>query len=131
MELYIEEWKNVKGFEGLYQISNYGRVKSLKYNKSSKIKIMKVHQDKDGYIQVKLSKEAKQYTFKVHRLVATHFLENPDLKSEVNHINEIKDDNKVTNLQWVTPKENSNHGTRNRKISKRQKEAWKRKLGDF
>lgn len=119
----IEIWKDIEGFEGMYQISNHGRVKSLErfvYCKSktnpNRIKecIRKTGSDKDGYHIVSLKKSQKTYIRKIHRLVATAFIPNPDHKEEVNHINGDKQDNRIDNLEWATTKENSRHRTRTR-----------------
>lgn len=113
-DLPYEEWKDIKDFEGLYQISNYGRVKSLeRFNlKGIKVKerILSVGINGDNRHLVVLNKNKRKYTKKVHRLVAQAFIPNLDNKPEVNHINPVtKDlcDNRVTNLEWATSKENS------------------------
>lgn len=95
-----EVWKDVKGYEGVYQVSNYGRVR--------KITILK-QCNKKGYRKISLHKQGTIKTFAVHRLVAEAFIPNPDNKLEVNHINAIKDDNNVNNLEWVTREENMKH----------------------
>lgn len=111
-----EEWKDIKDFEGLYQISNYGRVKSLKrhrqlYSKRLLIPeiIRKNGYDKDGYQILPLNKLSKKYVKKIHRLVAEAFISNPHNKPCVDHVNCITSDNRVTNLRWVTVKENNKH----------------------
>lgn len=93
--------KDVLGFEGLYQISDEGQVYSIRSKK-----YLKPRRDKDGYLLVNLYKDKKQYTRKVHRLVAEAFLENPEGKKEVNHIDCHRENNCVTNLEWVTHREN-------------------------
>ena len=110
-----EIWKDVVGYEGLYQVSNQGRVKSFKWNKE---RFLKPSMDKDGYLLVNLCAGGKRKTFKVHRLVCEAFHENPDNKPQVNHINEIKTDNRACNLEWCTCKQNVNHGSRNERVSK-------------
>ena len=110
-----EVWRDVKGYEGLYQVSNMGRVKSLKWNKE---RFLKPGMDKDGYLLVTLCAGGKPKTLKVHRLVCEAFHENPDNKPQVNHINEDKADNRVCNLEWCTCKQNINHGSRNERVSK-------------
>lgn len=101
-----EIWKDILGYEGHYQISNLGRIKSIKNNK---IKILKLNKDKKGYILISLSKNGKHKTYKVHRLVAIVFIPNPDNKPEVNHIDAVRSNNNVNNLEWVTSKENTAH----------------------
>lgn len=101
----MEVWRDVAGFEGRYQISDLGRVKSLNYRKSSQARIMKPHRYKAGYEAVRLNGRWK----KVHRLVAEAFVENPGNKREVNHINGDTCDNRATNLEWCTSSENSQH----------------------
>ena len=119
-----EIWKDIENYEG-YQVSNFGRVRSLdRYNSRGywiKGCILKPIMDKKGYLNVGLSKNNQRKAFKVHRLVALHFIPNIENKPEIDHINTIKTDNSVflnedgsinyekTNLRWVTPKENSNN----------------------
>ena len=98
----MEEWINIKD-NNSYSISSLGRVRN---NKTGRI--LKNINHYSGYQHVRLQK--KYYS--VHRLVATHFIPNPFTKEDVNHINELKDDNRVENLEWTTTKENVNHGTR-------------------
>ena len=104
MESIAEIWKDVQGYEGLYQVSNLGRVKGLKRSK-----IRKLCNDRGGYLCVSLKKQGKAKNFKVHRLVAVAFIPNPENKPEVDHINAIKTDNNINNLRWVTAKENMNN----------------------
>jgi hypothetical protein len=110
-----EVWKDIKGYEGLYQVSNYGRIKSLSRliknsnNRITKEKIRKQVYDKDNYLTISLSKNGKISTFKVHRLVAQAFIPNTKNKPTVNHKNGIKNDNKVENLEWATDKEQMEH----------------------
>lgn len=103
-----EIWKDIKGYEGLYQVSNFGNVKSLSNNFSRKEKILKLNNIK-GYLFVDLYKNGKVKHYKVHRLVAEHFIPNPDNKPCIDHINTNKTDNRVENLRWTTHKENSNN----------------------
>lgn len=103
-----EIWKDKKDYEGLYQTSNLGRVKSFKFGKE---RILKPGTDKNGYLLVNLCKNGKVKTFKVHRLVAEAFLPNPDNLPEVNHKDENKQNNVVSNLEWCDRKYNINYGT--------------------
>ena len=107
----VELWKDVCGFEGLYKVSNLGRVSSCHYtnHKGKKPIILKSTLSSTGYRHVQLYKNKKAYTVNVHRLVATAFIENPDDKPEVNHIDGNKSNNSVTNLEWVTTVENRQH----------------------
>lgn len=112
-----EVWKDIKGYEGLYQISNYGRVKSLERlikkfcgNYTIKEKILKQSKNADGYLQVSLfQKKNVSKTYRVHRLVAEAFISNHENKSIVDHINGERTDNRVENLRWVSQKENINN----------------------
>lgn len=104
----VEFWKDVKGYESLYQISNLGNVKSLKRNTTYE-RILKQRKNKDGYFYVKLCKEGNITTKKIHRLVAENFIPNPENKYSVNHINGIKNDNRLENLEWATASEQANH----------------------
>ena len=101
-----ENWKEIEGYNGDYLISNLGKVKSLKNNKES---ILKLYKDRDGYYTIALYKNKIKKTFIVHRLVAKAFIENKDNKLTVNHINGIKTDNSLKNLEWATNIENIQH----------------------
>lgn len=120
-----EIWKDIKGYEGLYQVSNQGRVKSLARYKKNRSKMQLVEEtiripnvEKNGYARIDLSKEGKRKVYCVHRLVAEAFVPNPQNKPQVNHIDENKSNNNANNLEWVTGKENCNYGTHNKKLSK-------------
>ena len=139
-----EIWKDIKGFEKRYQISNYGRVKSLSKfvnnnpkNSSigyyTKEKILKVFDNKNGYKLVKLYKNNKKYTKKVHRLVAEAFIPNLENKSQVNHIDGDKSNNCLDNLEWNTCKENINHAFNNNliNIKKGQENSHSKKINQY
>ena len=119
-----EVWKNINGYEGLYQISNNGRVKSLPKlaGKSwRKEKILKTYLDKDGYVKVILCKENKTKFLSVHRLIAEAFIPNPNEFPQINHKDENKQNNSLENLEWCTCKYNINYGTRTERAMKRFK----------
>lgn len=96
-------WKDIKGYEDLYAVSNTGLVKGKKYNRVLKPEISK------GYAKVSLCKKGKTSKQSIHRLVASHFIPNPDNKPQVNHINGDKLTNTAINLEWVTCSENHKH----------------------
>lgn len=117
----MEIWKDVEGYEGLYQVSNMGRVKSLgnELSNNSKEKILKSYKNgKSGYLLISLCKEGKIKKYLLHRLVAQAFLPNPNNLPEVNHKDENHQNNCVENLEYCNAKYNANYGSRNKKISK-------------
>lgn len=123
----MEEWKDIKGYEGLYQVSTNGNVRSLDrtnvcYGREyiRKGKVLRTKTDKDGYPYLFLSKKGVKHKFMVHRLVALTFLPNPTNKEQVNHKNEVKTDNRVSNLEWCDCKYNINYGTGLRRRAKSQ-----------
>ena len=111
MEVLImnEVWKDVVGYEGLYQVSNLGRVKSLNYKRTGKEKLLEPILLNTGYLIVNLCNNNTQKTFTVHRLVTQAFIENPTGRPCIDHINTIKTDNRACNLRWVTYKENNDN----------------------
>ena len=115
-----EIWKDVKGYESLYKVSNHGEV----WSERRQI-LLKEAKNASGYCKVPLTKNKKQKFFFVHRLVATHFIDNPFKKPCVNHIDENKTNNHYSNLEWCTHKENLNHGTRNERIKEARKDSLK------
>ena len=110
-----EIWKDIKGYEGLYQVSNYGNVKSLNYRNTGKERLLKPILHTDGYLCVSLCKPNK--ILRIHRLVANAFTPNQNNFPQVNHKDEDKTNNHVNNLEWCTNKYNSNYGTRVKRIS--------------
>ena len=104
----MEEWKDIKGYEGIYQISNKGRVKTLGNNKTKKEKIRDGKIDR-GYKRISLCKNGKEKKYSIHRLVAEAFLPNPDNLPVVNHKDENKLNNNVENLEWCTQEYNVNY----------------------
>lgn len=127
----VEHWRPVKGFEGLYEVSNSGNVRSLAHtveyktggSRTYKERVLSVCKNNTGYSVVRLTKNKKSYMFSVHRLVAEAFLPNPDGLPVVNHKDESRDNNFVfvdsygtvdaekSNLEWCTYKYNQNYGT--------------------
>ena len=115
-----EIWKDIKGYEGLYQVSNLGRVKSLSRKNHPKEEFRNLITNSKGYLIVNLLKNNKGKTNKVHRLVAEAFIPNPNNYPQVNHKDENKTNNHVDNLEWCTNKYNSNYGHRNDKIGRKK-----------
>lgn len=116
----FEVWQDVDGYEGLYQVSNLGRVKSLKRIDTKPYKdgfrthivnerILKPFATRTGYLLVKLTKDKKEKSYQVHRLVAIAFIPNPENKPQINHKNGKREDNNLLNLEWVTASENARH----------------------
>lgn len=111
-----EIWKNIQGYPN-YQISNMGNVKSLNYNNTGKEKMLKPSKTWDDYLMVVLYKDGKCKMHYVHRLVGQAFIENPNNYEQINHKNEIKTDNRVSNLEWCDRKHNINYGTHNKRVA--------------
>lgn len=130
----MEIWKDINGYEGLYQVSNLGRVKSVEryikhniYNTNKVIKerTLKPINNGTGYQMVNLSKNNQKQQQLIHRLVASAFIPNPNNLPQVNHINENKTDNRIENLEWCDAKYNINYGTaRKRMIKKTSKPIY-------
>lgn len=113
----LEIWKDIKDYEGLYQVSNMGRVKSLNYHNTKEERILKQNIVR-GYYQVCFSVNKKRKYYRVNRLVAQAFLPNPNNYPCVNHKDENPKNNIVSNLEWCDVKYNINYGTRNKRIGK-------------
>lgn len=125
----IEEvWKDIKGYEGLYQASNLGRIKSLNFNKTGKEKIMKPRTG-NRYYMIALWKNGKRNDFLIHRIIAETFIKNIENKPFVNHKDENCFNNSIDNLMWCTHEENMNWGTRNERISNNS--TKKRKINQY
>lgn len=121
----MEIWKEIKGFENEYEISNLGNLRSkerkVNHYRSGFFRFYKSQPKKtrignDGYFKCSLKKDGQRFDFRVHRLVAEAFLENKENKKIINHINGIKTDNRVENLEWCTESENTAHAVKNRLI---------------
>lgn len=115
-----EVWKPIKHFEGIYEVSSYGRVKSLsrmitygQYKKQSKEILLKPQKDKNGYVTYSLSKNGFTRSYLAHRLVADAFITQPNEGTEINHIDCNKENNHIENLEWVTRAENIRHAFAN------------------
>lgn len=108
-----EIWKDIKEYEGFYQISNLGRVRCCeridKIGRHKSVRILTPNKQHNGYLRICLHKDCKQKRFFVHRLVAEAFIPNSGNKPHINHINGKKDDNRVENLEWATREENMQH----------------------
>lgn len=103
----MENWKPIEGYEGIYEVSDQGRVKNIKYNR-----FMTAVKVTHGYLAYNLSKQGKTHSLLAHRLVAKAFIPNPDNKPQVNHIDGVKSHNFVTNLEWTTSSENLWHAVK-------------------
>lgn len=131
-----EEWRDIVGYEGFYQISNLGRVKRLVSHKCKKERLLAITKDlKDGYCRVMLSKESQARRFLIHRLLAEHFIPNPENKPCIDHINGVRDDNRLENLRWCTHLENNNFplSILNKSIAQKalaQNESWRKKKSE-
>lgn len=116
-----EVWKDIEGYEGLYQVSNTGQVKSLNYKGHGVVKLLKQDIIHNGYKRVSLVKNGKKKNYLVHRLVAIAFLPNPHGYKEINHIDENKVNNMISNLEWCSRKYNMNYGTVIKRSSENRK----------
>lgn len=114
-----EVFKDIPGYEGLYQVSNLGRVKSLNYRHTRKEKIMTPQNNGHGYLHIKIYNNNKRHCYYVHRLVAQTFIENPDNLPQVNHKDLNRQNNKVSNLEWCSIEYNNTYAEKHRKIAKK------------
>ena len=106
-ELANEVWRDVDGYDGMYQVSDLGRVRSLKFGK---VRVLRPGKDRGGYLLVVLCKDGKTSTRKVHRLVAQAFIENDDeTKTQINHIDECKQNNRLWNIEYCTQQYNNTY----------------------
>ena len=135
----IEEFRDIEGYEELYQVSNYGKVKSLErtrkggYNSNVKVKekILNFLINKNGYLYVNLYKNAKSKHKFVHRLVAEAFIPNPNNLPQINHKDENKENNCVDNLEWCTNQYNMNYGTLRKRVIKTQTIKFGKKINQY
>ena len=128
-------WKDIPGYEGLYQVSNTGKVRSLIYAYSGKTRVLKQATKDNGYKVIGLNKNGKRKVYHIHRLVAQAFIPNPLNLPQINHKDENPSNNTVWNLEWCTPKYNINYGNCRKKISEAKKgkhhtEEHKRKISE-
>ena len=121
-----EIWKDIKDYEGLYQVSNWGRIKRLRrlitnqYNSFYiEEKILKPQKNRYGYLYINLYKNGIMKHITIHKLVAEAFIDNPDNLPQVNHKDENKTNNIVTNLEWCDRKYNQNYGTRTERVAEK------------
>lgn len=119
----MEEWRDVVGFEGRYKVSNLGRVRSYH---GGKVRYLKSHKDKGGYMSIALFKNGKIKNFFVHRLVYTSFVGEIPEGRQIDHVNTVRDDNRIENLRVVSPRENN----RNPITAERKRDANRRKAKD-
>lgn len=118
----MEIWRDIPGYNGRYQISNFGRVRTKNYNHTGITKIMQLSENGRGYLQVCLTKDNKKRSIKIHRLVAECFINNPDNLPVVNHKDENKQNNHVNNLEWCDNNYNTHYGTAIKRRSKSVKQ---------
>lgn len=124
----MEIWKDIEGYEGKYQVSNEGRVKSLNYNNTGKEHLLIPSSDKRGYKHVNLFLNGYKKMKLIHRLVAEAFIENPNNYPQINHKNEKKDENYVENLEWCTQAYNNVFNDRAKKAGENIRKALAGKI---
>lgn len=117
-----EIWKDIQGYEGFYQVSNFGNVRSLKWNHSNQIRLLTPFEN-DGYKRVGIRKNNVLKNYLIHVLVAKAFIPNPKNKPCVNHMDGNKTNNNVSNLEWVTYSENTIHA-KNHNLIKKMPSKW-------
>lgn len=118
---HAEEWRTIEGYDGDYEVSNFGRVRSLRFGR---VRVLRLLDNLCGYFKASLSKDGKARHPYVHRLVAKAFLPKPSLaRVQVNHINSDSKDNRATNLEWVTESENKMHASKSSKRKRMGKDV--------
>ena len=129
-----ETFVDIKGYDGRYKIGNKGTIIGLSRSKDNRYNnkqwILKQYENKNGYMYVTLQKDKKRKTIKVHRLVAEHFIENPNNYPCVNHIDSNRKNNDVSNLEWVTHKQNMEHAVKNHRFDNMAKLNSERMKGN-
>ena len=132
--LYEEAWKTIAVTKRkIYKISNKGIIKTIDYKDNKKVTILKPRKDSKGYYYITINIENKKKNFRVHRLIAENFIPNPYNKPFIDHINNIKTDNRIQNLRWATQKDNMNNELTKKRMSdgrrgKKLSEEHKRKI---
>ena len=128
----VEEWRTVvvngETYDD-YEVSNLGKVRSLNYGGTGKVQELKFWENQGGYLNVDLRKNKKKKSYGVHRLVAFAFIPQVEGKTEVNHINENKHDNRVENLEWSDRKQQIHHGTRTKRAVNKQTKTMRNRCG--
>ena len=121
----IEQNGQVVNYQGIYQISNLGRIKSMNYRNSGEQKILKLTKNTRGYYQIHLRKNNEYRAYLIHRLVAMYFVDGYEEGLVVNHKDECQTNNVYTNLEWITQKENSNYGTSQQRKGRAKRKSVK------
>lgn len=117
----VEEWRDIEGYNGKYQVSDWGRVRDTNYRNTETIKIRKLSVNNWGYNYLRITQNGKTSFYFIHRLVYETFMGEIPNEMQVNHIDETKTNNCLWNLNLMKPKDNYNYGTRNSRISETRK----------